>query len=335
MGRASLKNQVQSVLKEINRIGSSKREARLAGEKENIHSIKYYRDVQGTAIRFAEFCRDQYDVRNIYELTPEHTKGYLQALLDKGVTKGHLINVESHLQKLQSGMQKFSEKLGKPRVTFILGRQISPEQRELPKDRSYTAEEISRLEKAMSSGVRTAMQMSINLGLRAREVANIRVEHIVERPDGKLQVQIEQGKGITKGGRFREIPVPVQYEAALRKLIAGKSGDQKILKIKEGTLRSGLKRASDRSQVPSAGWHGFRHTYARERLERILGERSREGKEMIERMLENRAAGRKVDAGIRGQDKELFQTVKEAINTVHHELGHGDNRWGLVAVYMS
>lgn len=335
MGRGSLKNQVQSVLKEINCIGSSKREARLAGVKENIHSIKYYRDVQGTAIRFTEFCREQYGIRSIYQLTSEHTKGYLQALLDKGVTKGHLINVESHLQKLQNGMQKFSEKLGKSSVTFISGRHISPEQRELPKNRSYTPEEMSMLEEAMSSGVRTAMQMSVNLGLRAREVANIRVEHIVERPDGRLQVHIEQGKGVTKGGRFREIPVPARYQATLRRLIDGKPLDQKILKIKEGTLRSGLKRASDRSHIPSAGWHGFRHTYARERLEIILGERSKEGKEMIGRMLENRSEGRKVDAGIRGQEKELFQTVKAAINTVHHELGHGNNRWGLVAVYMS
>jgi integrase len=330
-----LKNQVESALKEINYIGHSKRESRLAGVKENIHSIKYYRDVQGTAIRFAEFCRAQYGIRSIYQLMPEHTKGYLQALLDKGVTNGYLINVESHLQKLQSGMQKFSEKLGKSAVTFISGRQISPEQRESPKDRSYTPKEISRLEKAMSPGIRTAMQMSVNLGLRAREVANIRVEHIVKRPDGRMRVQIEQGKGVTKGGRFREIPVPARYEAALRQLIAGKPAEQKILKIKEGTLRSGLKRASDRSQVPSAGWHGFRHTYARERLEIILGERSKEGKEIIGRMLENRDQGRKVDAGIRGQEKELFQTVKDAINTVHHELGHGDNRWGLVAVYMS
>jgi integrase len=335
VGRASMKNQVQSVLKEINYIGHSKREARLAGVKENIHSIKYYRDVQGTAIRFAEFCREQYGVRSLYQLSPKHTKGYLQALQDKGVTQGHLINVESHLQKLQNGMQKFSEKLGKSSVTFIPGRQISPEQRELPKNRSYTPEEMSRLEEAMSPGVRTAMQMSVNLGLRAREVANIRVEHIVERQDGRLQVHIEHGKGVTKGGRFREIPVPARYEAALRQLIHGKPLDQKILKIKEGTLRSGLKRASDRSQVPSAGWHGFRHTYARERLEIILGDRIQEGKEMIGQMLENRSEGRKVDAGINGQEKELFQTVKDAINTVHHELGHGDNRWGLVAVYMS
>jgi integrase len=335
MGRPSVKNQVESALKEINRIGCSKREARLSGDRENIHSIKYYRDVQGTAIRFAEFCRDHYGIRSIYQMTPEHTKGYLQSMLDKGISKGHLINVESHLQKLQSGMQKFSERLGKSRVEFITGRLICPEQRELPKDRSYSREEISRLELAMSSGVCRAMQMSVNLGLRAREVANIRVEHIVEGPRGGLHVHIQQGKGITKGGRFREIPVPGHYEPMLRELIGGKRPEEKISGIREGTLRSGLKRACDRSQVPSTGWHGFRHTYARGRLESILGDRSREGKEIIERMLNNRSEGRKIDAGIKGHEKELFLTVKDAINAVHHELGHGDNRWGLVAVYMS
>lgn len=299
LGRPSLKYQVESVLKEVNRIGHSKREARMAGEKENIHSIKYYRDVQGTAIRFAEFCRDEYGIRSVFQLTPDHTKGYLQALLDKGVTNGHLINVESHLQKLQSSMAKYSEKIGKSSITFISERQISPAQRELPKDRSYIREDISRLEKTMSPGVRTAMLMSINLGLRAKEVSNIRVEHIVERNDGGLQVHIDQGKGVTKGGRFREIPVPAQYEPVLRQLIKGKHPEQKILHVKEGTLRSGLKRACDRAGVSSAGWHGFRHTYARGRLETLLGEYITEGKEMIDRMLENRFQGRKIDAGIR------------------------------------
>jgi integrase len=335
MGRPSMKNQVETALKEINRIGYSKREAKKSGDSSNIHSIKYYRDVQGTAIRFAEFCREQYGIRSIYHLTEEHTKGYLQFLTGKGVSNGHLINVESHVKKLQIGMQKFSEKLGKPPVIFVGSRHISTDQREKPKDRSYSAEEISQLGNLMSPGVRAAMQMSVHLGLRAKEVTNIRVEHIVETPNGRLQVHIVEGRGVTKGGRFRDIPVPERYESTLRQLIQGKLPDQKILSLKEGTLRSGLKRACERSGAQSAGWHGFRHTYARERLEQILGERKEEGRGMIERMLNNRSCGHKIDAGVRPHEKELFQAVKQVINIVHHELGHGDNRWGLVAVYMS
>lgn len=330
-----MKNQVETALKEINRIGYSKREARQTGDSNNIHSIKYYRDVQGTAIRFAEFCRDQYGIRSIYHLTQEHTKGYLQFLMEKGVSNGHLINVESHVKKLQIGMQKFSEKLGKPKVNFVGSRHIATNQREKPKDRSYSSEEISKMGKHMSPGVRAAMQMSVHLGLRAKEVTNIRVEHIVETPNGRLQVHIAEGRGVTKGGRFRDIPVPERYESTLRQLIQGKRPEQKILGLKEGTLRSGLNRACERSGALSAGWHGFRHTYARERLEQLLGERKEEGRGIIERMLNNRSCGRKIDTGIRVHEKELFQAVKHAINIVHHELGHGDNRWGLVAVYMS
>ncbi|MBO7748992.1 site-specific integrase [Paenibacillus sp. MWE-103] len=336
MGRSSIKNQVETALKEINRIGSSKREAKQGGDTSNIHSIKYFRDALGTGIRFAEFCRVEYGIRSIYRLTEEHTKGYLNTLRDKGVSQGYLINVESHLCKLQVGMQKFSEKIGKPPVKFINQRHISPKQREIPKDRSYSQEEILKLEKAMSPAVRVAMQMSLQLGLRAKEAINIRVEHIIQRENGQLQVHIEQGRGITKGGRYRDIPVPIAYEKPLRQLIQGKEATQKILGgIKEGTLRSGLKRACDRSGVVSFGWHGFRHTYARTRLSELLGDRQAQGKIIIERMLENRANGRKVHTGISSSEKELFNVVKESINTVHHELGHGDNRWGLVAVYMS
>jgi hypothetical protein len=77
------------------------------------------------------------------------------------------------------------------------------------------------------------------------------------------------------------------------------------------------------------------NTYARGRINSLLGERWDEGRAVIERMLENRSSGKKIDAGFRDCDKALFNQVKDAINTVHHELGHGDNRWGLVQVYMS
>lgn len=335
MGRPSIKNQVETALKEINRIGYSKREAKQAGDSSNIHSIKYYRDVQGTAIRFAEFCRDQYGIRSIYYIKEEHTSGFLQSLKEKGVSNGYLINVESHLKKLQNGMQKFSEKQRKTPAIFVGTRHIATDQREKPHDRSYSSKEIFEIGKHMSPNVHAAMQLSLNLGLRAKEVTNIRVEHIVENPNGGLQVHIVEGRGVTKGGRFRDIPVPKEYESTLRQLIQGKSLGQKILSMKEGTLRSGLKRACDKAGIQSAGWHGFRHTYARQRLEELLGERKREGREMIGRMLNNRSCGRKIDAGLRTHEKELFNAVKQVINAVHHELGHGNNRWGLVAVYMS
>lgn len=330
-----MKNQVECALKEINRIGFSKREAKINGDASGIHSIKYYRDIQGTSIRFAEFCKREYSLRSIYQLTEEHMKGYVDSLIQKGVTNGYLINVESHLQKLQSAMQKFSERIGKPPVQFISVRQVSPAVREQPQNRSYSKDEIASLAREMSPNVRAAMYMSLNLGLRSKEVSNIRVEHIVKCSDGSLQVKIEQGKGITKGGRFRDIPVPQSFEPTLHSLMQGKQPYQKIIGLKIGSLRSGLDRACERSGVISSGWHGFRHTYARERLHELLGACRDEGRMMISRMLENRLNGKKIDAGIKVDEKELFNAVKCAINTVHHELGHGDNRWGLVAVYMS
>jgi len=330
-----MKNQVECALKEINRIGYSKREAKINGDAGGIHSIKYYRDIQGTSIRFAEFCKREYSLRSIYQLTEEHMKGYVDSLIQKGVTKGYLINVESHLQKLQCGMQMFSDRMGKPPVHFISTRRILPAMREQPQNRSYTKDEIACLEREMSSNVRSAMYMSLNLGLRSKEVSNIRVEHIVKGSDGSLQVKIEQGKGITKGGRFRDIPVPKSFEPTLNSLIQGKLPYQKIIGLKEGTLRSGLDRAAKRSGILSVGWHGFRHTYARERINSLLSERKDEGRAVIERMLENRSSGKKIDAGFRDWDKTLLNQVKDAINVVHHELGHGDNRWGLVQVYMS
>jgi integrase/recombinase XerD len=336
LARGSITNQVVRVFKEINQIGYSKRSAKVDGKVEGIHSIKYYRDAQGTAIRFAEFAKEKYGVRNIFQLKQEHVQDYMESLRAKGVTVGHLVNVESHLQKLQTAMLKVSEKLGKEKVIFLPQRTVDYRQKEKPVDRSYTRQEVEKLAEHMSPAVRDAMYLSVHLGLRSREACNLRVEH-VNLIDG--QIQIENGKGVTKGGRYRYIPIPEQYRAEIERLTYGKAPEDKLIGVKTNTLRQGLKRACERSGIKSRGWHGFRHQYARERLEKLLGERAQDDRVMIAYMLRNQERGWKVDTGIprslSDPDRQLFEEVRAAVNQVHAELGHGDNRWQLMQVYMA
>lgn len=121
--------------------------------------------------------------------------------------------------------------------------------------------------------------------------------------------------------------------------MAGKDPKDRIMDIKENTLRQGLSRACKRSGVVSAGFHGFRHTYARRRLEEIMGERWIDGKAMIHYVLKNRERGKRIDYGIpkdeADPDRQSFEWVQDCVNIVHGELGHGKSRWALVAVYMS
>lgn len=347
----SIKGQIVMALKEINKIGKSKRLYRINNEDySNIHSIKYYKDVLDTSIQFGEFCKQRYKVKRLVDFKAEYYNVFLQEAERRGCSMGHLINLESHLLKLQSGITKLIEtgKIGKVNfVPFIQGRNYLSSKREEPKDRSYSQEEIEMIKTNVSQSVKNAIDLSVKLGLRIRETCNIRVEHIVTDLSGEMRVSIpdrapaemrspndiRSGAGLTKGGRSREIQVPPSFESQLRELIKDKEGKNRIIDLKEGSLRSALKRSCERSGISSRGWHGFRHTYARERFKELMGKEQEEGIFIIKQMQNNQKSHLWVGKGI--SDHPFYSFTIEQINQVHSELGHGENRWGLMRVYLT
>lgn len=80
------------------------------------------------------------------------------------------------------------------------------------------------------------------------------------------------------------------------------------------------------------GCHGFRHTYARSRMEQVM---SGDQRFMMQRIINNCKVGRKADYGIlTDKDKVLYLSTKEKMDRIHSELGHGKNRWELAMRYM-
>lgn len=347
----SIKGQITLAMQENNEIGKSKREFRMNNDSSNIHSIKYYKDALDTSIKFGEFCKINFGVKKLGEFKPEYLHSFLREKEQSGCSMGHLINLESHLIKLQIGIEKLSKsekiKNGFGYTPFIENRMYKTSQRELPKDRSYTQEEINIIKSSSSDKVQQAIDLSLNLGLRIKETCNIRVEHIVVNKEGRLEVlipnrvdkqarsinDVRSGAGTTKGGRFREISIPQSYEKQLSELLKGKNPKDRIITLKESTLRSALKRACEKKGVKSKGWHGFRHTYARRKLEDLLGSNRDKGLEIIKQMLKNQNQHMPIDKGVK--ENLLFEFTIQQINKVHSELGHGKNRWGLMAVYLS
>ncbi len=346
----SMKFQVVTELNQINFMGESKHLAKNQHPErkvEGIYGRNYFRQVLATSIRFAEFSRKEHRVKSLFDLQPKHHQAFIEHLKSKGVTIGYMVNVESHLLKLQTAMSKTSRRNKRDPVIFLEERLVDYREKESPEDRSYEGWEIELLEVNMSKNVAAAMRMSLHLGFRTITICNIRKEHIVCHPDGSMEIVIPHGKNILKGGRYlgriseKHLPllVPDTYVAELKKLIEGKEPKDKILPIKENSLRQGLRRACMKSGVQSAGFHGFRHTFARRRLIKIMGKRYEEGKTMIDYILKNREQGRRMDYGIpkdvENPNRKIFNWVQDCVNVVHSELGHGKNRWALVAVYMS
>ncbi|WP_199560454.1 hypothetical protein [Pantoea sp. 3_1284] len=137
-------------------------------------------------------------------------------------------------------------------------------------------------------------------------------------------------QGVTKAGRARLTPCRPEYEAQVRELIQGKEPGQYVVPVKYNTLKSAYNR------VGLKGSHAFRHTYAREMLRSELQARGieREGRAMIQRMVENREAGYRKDHLVTREERPLYREVSAAMDRIQNYLGHGSGRIDLAEVYL-
>lgn len=337
-GRTSIVREVKESLQTIDKIGESKRDAKKAGTS-GIHSIKQMTNTMSDAQNFVKWCRSEHGIKSICELNERHYVSYLAHLSEKGVSQGHRVNVETSLRLLEKGFKERSKRFSDHLFTSI---RFCPERRlEKPltgsdaKNRSYTENEVQLIRENCSEEVTKAVDLMHEMGLRVKEAVNVRVEHFIPNDKGTgWCLAISNGSGITKGGRFRQLNVPQHLEKKLESWIADKPPEERIVNVSYSTVRDGVNVACKKSGVEQAGrgCHGFRHTYARNRMNRIMNNQQ---KQMMNRVLENRKMGRAADYGILSErDKQLYTTAKRAMDQIHSELGHGKNRLALAMRYM-
>lgn len=283
---------------------------------------------------FVRWAKAEHGVKSLTGLTEQHYRGYMEHLNDKGVTKGHMQNVETSLRLLEKGFQKLAEGSQGP-TSRVEGfcpstRLVARQQGENVQNRSYSVKEVEQIRANCSQEVQKAVDLMRGIGLRVKESVNVRVEHFVREGDG-WHLRIEKGSGITKGGRFRHVPVPPSFAGRLEQLISGKEQHERLVQVKESTVSDGVARACKKAEIEQdkRGTHGFRHAYARERFNQMA---IAEHRQMMSRILDNRAVGRKADYAVR--DQRLYNETKAIMDKVHAELGHGANRWELAMRYL-
>ena len=333
--RASIVHDVKTALDAIDMIGHSKKDARKEGIK-GIHSLKQKSNSMSDCQNFVKWVRAEHGIRKLDHLTEQHYKAYFAYLEDKGISKGHMINVETSLRLLEHGHKMASKERESDFAGFCTENRLYVlERNESLQNRSYERWEIDAIKKQVSAEVSKAVDLMSQLGLRVKEAVNIRVEHFVAKNGGlQLNIPDKKGAGITKGGRFREVDVPNDFIESLQSFLTGKEPTDRLVAVSYDTVRKGVHTACKKAGIEQAGrgCHGFRHSYARDRFAQLA---SAEQKNMMDRILDNRSVGRKADYGMVSEhDKELYESTRAVMNQVHSELGHGNNRWRLAMVYL-
>lgn len=333
--KVSLVRQIENAVKEIICVGQSKYAAKKEGRHtEGLYSFKHIQNTMSVSIDFARFCREQFGVTRIIYFKEEHYHAYLQHKEQEGVSNGHLMNIETGLRKLQIAMHKQAEKLQKEPVSFCSEKRVYNYQKnkKAPENRSMSLRDANRLiESVPSIHVQNAFYLQLHLGVRAREVIHLTPEHF-DLKNGVLK--IEKGTGITKGGRKREIQIPEHVRDKIDQMIGDRELHEKIIPVKDNTLRAALLKAGKTTGIFTNGTHMFRHTFARERFKELLGESYERGQEVLIYMLKKHEQGKRVDYGIDQEYKDTYKQVQDAMDIVHKELGHGKGRFDLAQVYL-
>lgn len=319
----SIINDVNMSVRFADKIGQSKKGFRENGDEHFIHSHSQKTKVLQVGKEFANFCRDNYGVKKLHDVTKEHYRHFLATKHETSL--GHQRNIETALQQLQKGLQERAIEYNKEPTFFMTERIVqSAERNENVADRSYTPEEIEKIKSGVSENSKVAIELMQKTGMRVSEATSVKVENInFER--GFVSV-------VGKGGLYREIPLESDFKGYLERLTENMYKHERLVKTTAKTVSNDCKSVADAEGVKSwSGTHGFRHSYARNEVDRLM---STEEKQMFERCIENYANGKQFDYAVRSEQRELYNSMKLKMDTVHKNLGHGKNRFDLALRYM-
>lgn len=342
--RQTIVKDVADALREIDRIGKPKRTKTRSGKikKETgvAHSKNQKEKNKSACMNFVKWAKSERGVRRLNHIKEHHVREYIEFKKSEGCGAGHLRSIETSLKHLQNASQAYFARFDRKIEPFMPeGHITSYKDVKAPENRSYTDKEVIVVQNGVSVNVAKAVDLMRGLGLRSSEALSVRKEHFRKGKNGAWKLVIGRGECITKGGRPREIPVRDSFAPTLERLLEGKGEKEQLVKLHERTVRRGISAALKKEGIVQnrRGCHGFRHTYARERVHELMQEKglNEQGHAMLRRCLMNYDLGRKANYGIHSNgDRQLYSEVKNVIDTVHSELGHGKDRWDLAAVYM-
>ena len=265
----TLKYQMETaVIKNFNQ-GTQKRAAKLSanGTGATVFSESHKKNLLGFAGMFSSFCKEQYGIRNVNEIKPEHAKAFMDHK-SKTCADSTLKTYHQHLGKLSKCFNKvFSSCEGKLTAGWIIPPgNNNTKQRDVKISRDSMDNILGKMN--MKFGTHRAIVVAESLGLRVSEAVKVKGSHI------DLERNVVGVVG--KGGRYREVPIREDRRETLSQL-KEQYGDSKIADVKPNSVNATFKRACEREGITDlkdtkSGIHAVRKLWATELYEEKLND---------------------------------------------------------------
>lgn len=233
------------------------------------------------ACRFARWAREVHGVNRLVELPHLAGQAWVQGLIDAKKSPWTVSLAISMLRKLEWGIRA---RWG-VWVTLVDPKALSGRQRRTlcmrRRKGAYPAADLRLLRAHLSEEYRRALDACVALGLRRKELVSVRAcdvdllatSYLVKGRDGVWMehplppgyvgvVKVRRGKG----GRPREVPVPVWYRPELEAVLAGRKPEERLWPVQYREFGRAITRACADAGIVSRGVHGLRHTWAIQRM---------------------------------------------------------------------
>lgn len=280
----SLVNQVEMALISIYRPGIQKSTLTPAQRERLIIGGRTMEVYLEHGCRWARWAREELGVRRLVEARLAG-QPWVQELIDGGRSAWTIAAAISALRKLEKGI---ATRWGRP-VVLIAPEHLAGRPRRLLRLRrrrgAYPPEDLALLLAHLDPGHRTVAEACVALGLRRREVISVQAGDVAlaavtysvkglggdwtdrPMPEGyRGVIRVRRGKG----GRPREIPVPLEYRGALEEMLRhSHAPTDRLWPVQALELGEAVTAACRRAGIPSRGVHGLRHTWAKARMRHL------------------------------------------------------------------
>jgi len=301
MARTNIAYQICSAINDAFKPGASRHIGKHTGQNLNqVYSYGEKRSLQQVAFEFKDFMKKEHpNIKFMRDVKPDHWQSFLNHKAQTCSTET-LKNYVSRIGKIEVLCQNKFKFKSNWRDNILVPASEKTPLGEKQRVQIMTKEDYAKISehiKNSKSKAVPAIQLCRNYGLRACEVARLKISSVNLK---KKELEV-----LGKGGRLRYLSIRPKDVPLFKSLIEGKPRNDKLIGIKQGSIQTFLNRTMDKvgikNKYPKTGIHAIRKMRAQEEYDKV------------------RAQG---------------YSKREAMDHVSQFLGHGKGRYDVFNAYV-
>ena len=222
-----------------------------------IFAYKTYDTYKNRAIVFAKFCKKEFGIKQLNEITPAMTKAFFEKRLEEGKTAWTLHGDRAALVKLENCLKQRNWISDESRFVLPSEELNIPDRKKENRIRGglYTDSEIDAIEEEVSESTKKYIKFVRGTGARIKGASTIKKKDIYLK-NGNLLLK-------EKNGYPRIIPVSKDFQNWLKGLIEDKEDNQKVLPVRtDRNVQKQIRKACLNLEIKPKGIHRLRATFA-------------------------------------------------------------------------